>query len=110
MTIFYNILQDQSILDFAEIALKLNLVDECKHLLNSIDPNNVDTSNWLYKIYLEGKCVQNNKFTTVSIICIHSKITCHIYEMCILQIFFMYKNGFNGFNMYISDITGYIVS
>lgn len=46
---------------FGEIALKQNMLDVCMKTLDKIDQNHVSTSNWLYKMYLEGKYVQKLK-------------------------------------------------
>jgi len=55
------ILQDQSKLLFGEVALKQNMVEVSMKTLRSINPNNITTSNLLYKIHLEAKCVQKNE-------------------------------------------------
>lgn len=53
---------------FGEIALEQNMIDVCVNTLKNLDPENVTTSNWLHKMYLEAKCVEKDKrCLTVSI-------------------------------------------
>lgn len=45
------------------------MLDVCIKTLDKLNPNNVCTSNWLYKMYLEGKYVQKmKKYNKVCII------------------------------------------
>jgi hypothetical protein len=54
---------------FGDIALKQNILNVCIKTLNKIDLKNVDTSNLLYRMYLEGKYVQKlKKYNEVCII------------------------------------------
>ncbi|VVC36854.1 Hypothetical protein CINCED_3A003660 [Cinara cedri] len=52
---------DQSNLMFGKIALKHNMTDVCLNTLQTLDSDNVNTSNWLYKMFLEAKCIQKFK-------------------------------------------------
>lgn len=61
-------LQDQSKLLFGDIAIKQNMTDVCIQTIKSIEPNSSPTLEWLYKMFLEAKCLQKaNKYNEVSI-------------------------------------------
>lgn len=63
-----NILQDQSTLLFGEIALKQNMTNVCIKTLKKLNFDNVSSSNWLYKMFMEAKCLQKvRKFNEVSV-------------------------------------------